>query len=463
MAFRFPESHDTGGRRFTIFGAGLSGSLMAIYLARLGYQVELFERRPDPRKHVVERGRSINFALSTRGIDALETAGIAGRVLADAIPMRGRMIHDRAGNLAYQPYGRDNIKAINSVSRHGLNVALLNEAERFPNITIHFDRRAVLYDPATSTVTLENSQREPVGRVECDTIIGADGAFSAIRASMQKTDRFEYSQTYLAHGYKELSIPAAAGKGIDDPGRFLLQPNALHIWPRGDFMMIALPNHDGSFTCTLFWPFEGPNSFAQLRTPEQIHGFFQAQFPDALALMPTLVDDFQHNPVSSLVTIRCYPWHFDDKVCLIGDACHAIVPFFGQGLNAAFEDCKALADCIIKHTGRDLAAAYDEYQQRRKAPSDAIADLAFENFIEMRDKTAQPAFRRKKKIERMLARAFPKWYTPLYELVTFTTIPYHEARARAIRQDRVIANITLIFGGLIALTLIAVIAAMVLG
>jgi kynurenine 3-monooxygenase len=349
------------------------------------------------------------------------------------------------------------------VSRGGLNIALLDEAERCENITIHFDRRAVGYDPASNTVTLEDGQRNAVGRVVCDTIIGADGAFSAIRAAMQKTDRFDYSQSYLKHGYKELTIPPADGVASDDPKRFRIDPNALHIWPRGDFMMIALPNTDGSFTCTLFWPFEGPNSFAQLRSAEDIRGFFGSQFPDAVPLIPALVDDFQHNPTASLVTVRCEPWHFSDKVCLIGDACHAIVPFFGQGMNAAFEDCKALAESLIEHGGGDLGGAFARYERCRKPAADAIADLAYENFIEMRDKAGQPAFRRKKKIERLLARLFPKWYMPLYELVTFTTVPYHETRVRAARQDRIIGNLAVLVLGGGALLVLAIFAGLVLG
>ncbi|MGP1347724.1 MAG: FAD-dependent oxidoreductase [Phycisphaerales bacterium] len=463
MSFKFPDTHDTGARRFTIFGAGLAGCLLAVYLARLGYQVELYERRPDPRAAGAERGRSINLALSTRGIDALQAAGIAERVLKDAIPMRGRMIHDRAGNLAYQPYGRDNIKAINSVSRSGLNIALLDEAERHKNIRIHFDRRATRCDLATSTVELVNSKGEPAGDVRCDVIIGADGAFSAIRGAMQRTDRFDYSQTYLQHGYKELTIPPSDAPGAGGHNPFRIEKHALHIWPRGDFMMIALPNTDGSFTCTLFWPFEGENSFDRLRTPDHIRAFFEDQFPDAVPLIPDLVEDFTHNPTSSLVTVRCLPWHFGDRVVLIGDACHAIVPFFGQGMNAAFEDCKALAECLIQHPGSDLAPAFAEYERRRKPSSDAIADLAYDNFIEMRDKAGQPAFRRRKAIERFLARILPNWYTPLYERVTFTTEPYHEARASAARQDRIVANVAIIAAGLLLAAIAGVVAGIVIG
>lgn len=438
---------------FTVFGAGLSGALMAVYLARAsgagrGGRVELFERRPDPRVGAAERGRSINLALSTRGIEALREVGLADEVLASAIPMRGRMIHPRSGPLAFQPYSRNSELAINSISRSALNAVLLSAAEREPGVRVHFGHRCTGMD-------LETGRAEVVGPdgsarvIETQTVIAADGAFSAVRDSMRKRDRFEYSQSYLEHGYKELTIPAAGGGGQGalstgaisggavDPARFRLDPFALHIWPRGTFMMIALPNQDGSFTCTLFWPYKGPNSFETMRSGDEALRFFEREFPDAVPLIPNLKDDWEHNPTASLVTVRCGPWNAGARAVLLGDAAHAVVPFYGQGMNASFEDCSTLARCVRERPG-DLASAYARYAEERKPNTDALAQLALDNFIEMRDKAGSAAFRRKKRVEHVLEAALPGWYTSLYHMVTFTRTPYAQAKARAERQDRVV-------------------------
>jgi len=423
-------------QHFTIFGAGLSGALMAVYLARRGHKVDLFERRSDPRVGEPERGRSINLALSTRGLDALARVGLADEVMATAIPMRGRMIHPRMKDppLVFQPYSKDAKLAINSVSRGGLNMTLLNAAEREAGVRIHFAQRCLGVDFETGRAEVLDQSGGANGAVrwvETETIIAADGAFSGVRSSMQKRDRFDYSQSYLPHGYKELTIPGAAGGG------HRIEKNALHIWPRGTYMMIALPNQDGSFTCTLFWPFEGPHSFAALRTREDILRFFEDQFPDAVPLIPNLADDFLHNPTASLVTVKCAPWHIGKRAVLIGDAAHAVVPFYGQGMNASFEDCVALAECI-DHSPGDLEAAYAAYGLRRKPNTDALAKLAVDNFIEMRDKVGSAAFRRKKKLEHALETWFPRWYRSLYAMVTFSTVPYAEAVRRARAQDRLV-------------------------
>jgi kynurenine 3-monooxygenase len=414
----------------TIVGAGLTGGLLACLLAEAGYGVSVYERRPDPRTKGFVGGRSINLALSARGIHALERAGLDEEVLADAIPMRGRMIHSPAGRLSFQPYSKNPGDAINSVSRGGLNLALVRGAERFDNAQYHFEHRCVGVDLEAPAVLLEIGGGKQV-TVETDVVIGCDGAFSAVRAQMQHEDRFNYDQMYLEHGYKELTIPPTTD------GEFAMEPNALHIWPRGGSMMIALPNRDRTFTCTLFWPFTGANSFEAVQTDDEVRSFFELNFADAVGLMPTLVEDYRRNPIGSLVTVRCAPWLHQDKVVLVGDAAHAIVPFYGQGINAGFEDCVALAHCLGA-TPSDRRAAFEAYERRRKVNSDAIADLALANFIEMRDRVASPAFRLKKKTQRLLHRVLPRWYTPLYNMVTFTRIPYAEARDRAARAERVL-------------------------
>ncbi|MFZ4576262.1 MAG: FAD-dependent oxidoreductase, partial [Phycisphaerales bacterium] len=358
-------------RTFTIFGAGLSGALMAVFLARRGHRVELFERRPDPRRASAERGRSINLALSTRGIAALQEVGLADEVLASAIPMRGRVIHPRSGATAFQPYSKGSALAINSVSRSGLNELLLTAAEREKNVTIRFGRRCVGMDLETGRAEVLDVETGLVSTIETATVIAADGAFSAVRGAMQKRDRFDYSQSYLEHGYKELTIPPGPN------GKHAVDKHALHIWPRGTFMMIALPNLDGSFTCTLFWPYSGANSFSAMPSGRDSLAFFQREFPDAVPLIPNLVDDWEHNPTASLVTIRCAPWNVGSRAVLLGDAAHAVVPFYGQGMNASFEDVSVLARCI-DGSPNDLAEAYANYARERKPNTDALAELAVE-------------------------------------------------------------------------------------
>lgn len=400
-----------------IVGNGLAGALLAVLLAQAGWRVSLYERRGDPRAKGYQGGRSINLALSARGLAGLAAAGLAERVIArDLIAMPGRIIHPVHGSPAFQPYSHNAADAINSVSRAGLNLTLIEAAAELPNVEAHFDHVCVDVDLARTTAIFQRSDGSRVS-VSADLIIGADGAFSAVRDAMRKTDRFEYSQTYLGHGYKELHIPPAAGT-------FALEPHALHIWPRGSSMMIALPNRDASFTCTLFWPFEGDHSFANLGTPAEIEAFFSAQYPDAKPLMPTLVHDFTTNPTSSLVTVRCWPWVRGNTV-LVGDAAHAIVPFYGQGINCGFEDCVEL---VRQLHAAPLAQALDAYQRARKPNADAIAEMALSNFVEMRDKVGRPEFLYRKKIEQILHAAFPDRCQPQYNLVSFSTVPYTEAK-----------------------------------
>ncbi len=417
--------------RIAIVGAGLSGALLANLVGEAGYEVEVFEHRPDPRVRGSIGGRSINLALSARGIHGLRRAGLAEKVLADAIPMAGRMIHSPSGGVTFQPYSKNPADAINSVSRGALNVALLDGADRYDNVRFRFEHRCVDVDLARPSVTALKGAGGRAVEFDADLVIGCDGAFSVVRGAMQRLDRFNYSQSYLDHGYKELTIPPTA------TGDFAMPPGGLHIWPRGGYMMIALPNKDHSFTCTCFWPFTGPHGFDAVQADDEILRFFKRHFPDAAPLMPTLVEDYKRNPTSSLVTVRCAPWYHRDTVVLAGDAAHAVVPFYGQGINAGFEDCVLLADALKEH-GSDRERALQTYYAGRKVHADAIADLAIANFLEMRDHVASARFRMKKRIERMLHRLLPRWYTPLYNLVSFTLIPYAEAVRRTKRVKRVV-------------------------
>ena len=433
--------------KFVLIGSGLAGGLLAAYLGRRGYDVDLYERRADPREGNLVGGRSINLALSTRGIHALEQLGIADEVLKHAIPMRGRMIHDKSGDLHFSPYDRDPNKYINSIGRAALNTTVIEAAQRYPNVRVHFNHRCTDVDLDSATARLINTETNETAAGCGDAVIGVDGAFSAVRQSMQKKIAdFEYDESYLPHGYKELTIPPAPDGG------WQMEKEALHIWPRKSFMMIALPNPDGSFTCTLFWEFEGPRSFASTKTDDQIRHFFEEEFSDAVPLMPSLLDDFKTNPTGSLVTIRCAPWFYKDKVALVGDAAHAVVPFYGQGMNAAFEDCVVLDKCLAEFS-QDRQRAFAEYFARRKENTDALANLAVQNFIEMRDKTASKAFRAKKKLDHLLEGVLPGIYLPLYTMVTFTRIPYSAGARRARLQNRIV------YAGLAVLLLLTAFAA----
>ncbi|QQS08867.1 MAG: FAD-dependent monooxygenase [Phycisphaerales bacterium] len=438
------------GKSIIIVGAGLAGALLACALGERGYRVRVFERRPDPRAKGFIGGRSINLALSVRGIDALKRVGLDRVVMKDAIPMRGRVLHDPLGGTAFQAYSKDGKDAINSISRGGLNLTLANEAEKHPNVTLHFAHRCedVDLDAPSATFSVDDPNGTRLETVHADAIFGTDGAFSAVRTRMQKQDRFDYDQSYLAHGYKELHIPPTSS------GEFAMEPNALHIWPRGGSMMIALPNPDKSFTCTLFWPFDGPHSFANLRTRDEVRAFFEREYKDAVPMMPTLVDDFISNPTSSLVTVRCWPWRHAAKVCILGDAAHAIVPFYGQGMNCAFEDVACLIDMLDAEQG-DLAKVLPRFEAARKQNADAIADMALENFIEMRDKVASPWFRLKKKAEHALEAILPGVYRSLYTMVSFSTIPYAKARARARKQSSIIRGTVVAIAFAAAITLLA--------
>jgi len=418
-----------------IAGAGLAGSLLALRLAHEGYRVGVYEKRGDPRAAGVIGGRSINLAISTRGLYALEEVGLKDNILSIAIPMRGRMIHSIDGTQTFQPYGTRPDQAIYSVSRGELNLRLIDNAAAHENVNIHFDHRCDDVDLDTGQVTFTAADGRLV-HVRDELVIGADGAYSRVRGAMQRIHGFDYTQDYLRHGYKELHIPPG------ENGQHRFDKNALHIWPRKAFMLIALPNIDGSFTCTLFLAYVGAPSFEAIKSDDDVRRFFEREFPDATPLMPTLVEDFQSNPSSSLVTIRCGPWHHEDRIVLIGDACHAVVPFYGQGANAAFEDCTVLAECLARYGFDHRADALTEYDKSRRKHVNALADLAIENFLEMRDHTGSRKFLLKKRFEKLLARVLPGWFVPLYSMVTFSRTPYGDAVERDQRQWRWVKGVS---------------------
>ncbi|WUI03113.1 FAD-dependent monooxygenase [Spirillospora sp. NBC_00431] len=415
-------AREDGGERVAIVGAGLAGCLLAVLLGRRGIPVTVYERRPDPRVAGAERGRSINLAISARGLAALEQVGLRDQCLKQALPMHGRMVHPLGGGQNFQPYSADGERAINSVSRAELNRSLLDTAEDTPGVTLRFSQRVTGVDADAGTILLDEADPEPA-----DVVLAGDGAYSAVRKSLT----LDGDADFLEHGYKELTIPPADGE-------FALDPDALHIWPRGTSMMIALPNLDRSFTCTLFWP---KGDFDALDAPEKVTAYFERHYPDVAGLMPDLVDDYEHNPIGSLVTVRCWPWTRYGEgavVALLGDAAHAIVPFFGQGANCAFEDCIEIDRCLTEADG-DWGRALSLYQERRKANTDAIAEMALDNFIEMRDRVSSPVYRAKQAATHALERRLSGRYVSRYELVSFSTMPYSEIPARIRRQNRVLA------------------------
>lgn len=418
-------------RHITILGAGLVGSLLAIILRRRGYEVTIYERRPDMRAASMSAGKSINLAMSARGWKALELAGLKEAMEPIAIPMYGRYLHQADGQTAFQPYSKNN-EAIYSISRGELNKKLMSLAEE-NGAVINFEHRCTSVDVAGNVLTFRHGDTDKT--VEADLLFGADGAFSALRESYSRMNRVNSQQMYLEYGYKELAILPGAN------GEWLMEKNALHIWPRGKYMMIALPNTDGTFTCTLFMPFEGDNvAFDKLNTEQDVTALFDKQFADAKALMPDLLKDFFSNPTSSLITTHIAPWHYKDKSALIGDAAHAIVPFYGQGMNAGFEDCTVLASLLDAH-GEDWAAILEEYDSRRKPNGDAVAQLALQNFTEMRDKVADPMFLERKKIEKELGKRYPDQFVSVYEMVSFSHTPYNTAMQCIQAQDQLLQRI----------------------
>jgi len=420
-------------QKITIIGAGLVGSLLSIYLSKRGYKVSVYEKRPDLRKNRISAGKSINLALSDRGWRGLEGVGIAEEIRKVAIPMKGRMIHNTDGGITFQPYGKA-AQAIYSVSRGGLNCLLMDLAEQH-GAEFFYNECCTNIDLRNATSHFENAETKKITTVTSERIFGTDGAFSATRLQLQLSiDKFNYSQQYLEHGYKELVIPAT------ENGEFAIDPNALHIWPRGQFMLIALPNLDKSYTCTLFFPFEGEQSFTALDSREKMLTFFTETFPDAVPLMPTLEQDYFAYPAASLVTVKCFPWSYEDKLLLLGDAAHAIVPFFGQGMNCGFEDCVILDNLIVSEND-DWKKIFSVFESERKKNSDAIAELAVENFVEMRDLVGHPDFLLRKKIEAYLYEHYPERWKPLYSMVTFSDTPYNTAYVEGKKQNEIMKQI----------------------
>ena len=420
-----------------IIGAGLCGSLLALRLGQRGYNVSVYEMRPDLRKVDISAGRSINLAFSDRGNKAMKLVGVEDKVEKLCIPMNGRMLHDKEGNTFLSNYSGREHEYINSISRGELNGLLLTEAEKHKNVTLYFNKKCKSVDFEKTTALFKDYHTKHEFVEDADVIIATDGAGSVMRKSyyLEKKFLFSFSQDYLTHGYKELSILPT------ETGGYKTYKNALHIWPRGDFMLIALPNLDGSFTVTLFLHHsEGEYNFSNLTTPEIVTEFFQKEFPDALELMPNLIEDFFENPTAALGTVKCSPWHFKGNTLLMGDAAHAIVPFYGQGMNASFEDVVEF-DKVLDQGLENWETIFETYEKSRKKDTDAIADLAIDNFHEMKAHVANPIFQEKRKIEMALEKEFPNKYSSKYSLVTFNEhIGYNEAMTRGRAQDKAILN-----------------------
>ena len=421
------------GGKVTLLGAGLAGSLLAVYLARRGFEVEIHERLPDMRRHAIPAGRSINLALAHRGIRALDAVGLYAEVRKLLIPMRGRMLHGLDGSLNLTPYGRTPTEVIHSVSRPGLNMLLMDAAEQ-AGVRIHFGRRVVDVDFDSGDIALLDADGNPA-HVHADTLIATDGGGSAVRLAMTKRRGIHVQEDLLPHAYKELTIPAGTG------GVHRMDREALHIWPRGGYMLIALPNLDGSFTLTLFLAREGTPSFATLEKPEALQAFFAANFPDALELIPDLVREFYAHPTGLMGTVHSDSWRDGGRALLLGDAAHAIVPFHGQGMNCAFEDCLALDGCLEKH-GADWRAVFAEFEQQRRPDAEAIAAMALENYVEMRDAVRDPRFHLQKQLGFLLEERHPGVFVPRYSMVMFHHLRYSDARMRGAIQQRILDELT---------------------
>ena len=420
--------------KILIVGAGLCGSMLALRMAQRGYQVVVYESRSDLRKSDISAGRSINLALSNRGLKALRMAGIEEKARELCIPMKGRLMHDVASNTFESNYSGRQGEFINSISRGDLNGLLLTEAEKYSNVKIHFNTRCLEIDIETKIASFQSIDSEKQFTLQADVIFGTDGAGSSLRKSYEKQfPEFSVTQDFLTHGYKELEIPA------DINGNHIISKEHLHIWPRGDYMLIALPNMDGSFTVTLFLSYsEGLYNFDNLVTEEKIIEFFKKDFPDALSLIPDVLKEFENNPTGKLGTIKCYPWSYKGNTLLLGDSSHAIVPFYGQGMNASFEDVYVFDNVLNQFEG-DWLTVFSEFQKQRKIDTDAIADLAIDNYYEMRDHVANPLFKEKRIVEMNLEKYFPTEYFSKYSLVTFNEyIGYHEAMTKGRAQDKVL-------------------------
>jgi len=421
-------------KEVTIVGAGLVGSLWAVYMSKAGYKVTIFELRDDIRKAEISAGKSINLALSNRGWKALDAVGVGDEIRKIAIPMPGRIMHSVEGDLTYQPYGKEG-EAIFSVSRGDINAKMMDIAEKHGEATIHYNHQCLKVDLENGIAWFLNKKSGETIEKKSDLIFAADGAFSAVRyTSMQKLDRFNYSQNFIADGYREILLPANAD------GSYKMEKNALHIWPRGRFMLIALPNDDGSFTCTLFMPHEGgENSFDKVNTPEEVDSFFKKVFPDFHEMMPEIAQEWGNHPLSSLAIMRCFPWHHG-KTALLGDSAHATVPFYGQGMNGGFEDCTVMHELMLKHN-ENWEATFEDYSQTRKPDGDALQDLSLYNYHVMRDFVADPMFLLRKKIEAKFSDLYPNQWMPLYSQVTFSDIRYSVALKRGNEQNSIMDKV----------------------
>ena len=417
-----------------MIGAGLAGPLLATYLAKRGYSVEIFERRPDMRKESISAGRSINLALSIRGNHALKEVGLYDKIKSNTIPMKGRMIHDLNSGIHLQPYGQKENEVIFSVSRAHLNMELMTLAEETGNVTIRFNHQLLSADLEQNKLLFQLSDSLEKIEWSFNRVIGCDGSASILRKSIVEKADIQYVKKPLGHGYKELTIPPMKS------GKFQIEPNALHIWPRGNHMLIALPNNDCSFTCTLFFPMIGKTSFETVKTEKDIFDLFQSQFPDAIKLIPNLVEDFQNNPTGDLASVYCKPWHLEDKALLIGDAAHAVAPFFGQGMNASFQDCSTLAK-LMDQNENDWNTIFNAFSSTQVENGHAIADMALENYLEMRDHVNDPEYKKRRNMELKLERMFPGQFIPRYSMVSFHQIPYAEVYQRGEKQFKIISDV----------------------
>ena len=417
-----------------MIGAGLTGPLLATYLAQQGYSVEIFERRPDMRKESISAGRSINLALSTRGNHALKEVGLYDKIKPNTIPMKGRMIHDLNGNTHLQPYGQKENEVIFSVSRAQLNMDLMTLAEETGKVTIRFNHQLLSADLEQNKLLFQLSDSLEEIELPFNRVIGCDGSASILRKSIVEKADTQYVKKPLGHGYKELTIPPLKS------GKFRIEPNALHIWPRGNHMLIALPNNDCSFTCTLFFPMTGATSFETVKTEKDILDLFQSQFHDAIKLIPNLVEDFQKNSTGDLASVYCKPWHLGDKALLIGDAAHAVVPFFGQGMNASFQDCSTLAK-LMGQNKNDWKTIFNTFSSVQVENGHAIADMAIENYLEMRDHVNDTEYKKRRNVELKLERMFPGQFIPRYSMVSFHQIPYAEVYQRGEKQFKIIGDV----------------------
>jgi kynurenine 3-monooxygenase len=418
-------------QRIAIVGGGLAGSLLALALAQQGHAVDVYERRPDPRLQDLHAGRSINLGLSKRGMQGLAMVGLLDEVLAQSVVMSGRVIHAPDGSSMYQPYGKNSSEVLHSIDRNALNLLLLDRAERHPGVKLHFEHRLVRADKAAHELELET----PNGRIVCRPlwVVGADGAFSQMRRELQHGERADYHQEYLEWGYKELTLaPGPDGKSV-------IELTALHVWPRSHCLFVSHPNLDGSHTLTLFLPHEGHDSFATVTTPDAVRQLVAKYFPDLVPLLPGLQEQWMSRPTGALLTTRTAPWCFGDWAVLVGDACHAVYPFYGQGMNSAFEDCVTLMAALKQH-GMNTAQAFHHFEQARRRHTDALAELSKQNFVELRQTVRSPMFLARKRLELLLNRLMPERWLPLYTMIAHTTMPYADARERARRQDRILAG-----------------------